>query len=64
MISWVYTEKVKDHFTNPRNILEDEANYKADGWGKVGNITCGDEMLVAIQVKDDRYSEEYGFLEM
>ena len=37
---------------NPRNVLEDEASYQADGVGTVGNIKCGDQMLVAIQVKD------------
>ena len=50
---WVYTETVKDHFTNPRNILEDEGAYQADGRGMVGNIKCGDQMLMAIKVKDD-----------
>ena len=50
---WVYTETVKDHFTNPRNILEDENTYQADGRGMVGNIKCGDQMLMAIKVKDD-----------
>jgi len=57
MNSWVYTEKVKEHFTNPKNILEDEANYQADGRGEVGNIACGDQMLVAIKVKDDKIAE-------
>ena len=57
MISWVYTEKVKDHFTNPRNILEDEAAYQADGRGEVGNIACGDQMLVVIKVKDDKIED-------
>lgn len=47
--SWAYTEKVKDHFMNPRNVLKDE-NYADDGRGNVGNIQCGDEMLVVIQV--------------
>jgi nitrogen fixation protein NifU and related proteins len=49
---WVYTEKVKDHFTNPRNILEDEAAFAPDGRGVVGNIKCGDQMLMAIKVQD------------
>ncbi|HEQ72572.1 MAG TPA: iron-sulfur cluster assembly scaffold protein [Spirochaetia bacterium] len=49
---WVYTETVKDHFTNPRNILEDEAAFQADGRGMVGNIKCGDQMLMAIKVRD------------
>ncbi|MCQ2604686.1 MAG: iron-sulfur cluster assembly scaffold protein [Spirochaetia bacterium] len=57
MNSWVYTEKVKEHFTNPKNILEDEEKYEADGRGEVGNIACGDQMLVAIKVKDDRIAE-------
>jgi NifU-like protein involved in Fe-S cluster formation len=54
---WTYTELVKDHFINPRNILEDEEAYGADGKGLVGNIKCGDQMLVVIKVKDDAIDE-------
>ena len=54
---WLYTDVVKDHFTNPRNILEDEASYADDGKGSVGNIKCGDQMLVAIKVKDGRVAD-------
>jgi len=51
-MDWLYSEIVKDHFMNPRNVLEDEASFQADGVGTVGNIKCGDQMLVAIRVKD------------
>jgi nitrogen fixation NifU-like protein len=51
-MDWLYSEIVKDHFMNPRNVLEDEASFQADGIGTVGNIKCGDQMLVAIRVKD------------
>jgi len=46
----LYTEKVMDHFMNPRNVgvIED-----ADGVGEVGNVTCGDIMRIYIKVKDD-----------
>jgi nitrogen fixation NifU-like protein len=54
MMDWVYTEKVKDHFTNPRNVLEDEKSYEADGKGIVGNIKCGDQMLMFIKVDKDK----------
>ena len=54
---WLYTDVVKDHFTNPRNILEDEASYADDGKGSVGNIKCGDQMLVAIKVVDNRIAD-------
>jgi nitrogen fixation NifU-like protein len=47
---WVYTDKVKDHFMHPRNVLEDEAAFNADGKGVIGNIKCGDEMIVLIKV--------------
>lgn len=47
---WAYTEKVKDHFMHPRNVLEDEAGFADDGKGVVGNVKCGDEMMVAIRV--------------
>ncbi len=49
-IKWAYTEKVKEHFTNPKNILEDETSYKEDGKGLVGNVQCGDQMLMVIRV--------------
>ena len=56
-MSWMYSEVVKDHFVNPRNILEDEENYEADGRGIVGNIKCGDQMLIAIKVKEGKIDE-------
>ena len=46
----VYTEKVMDHFANPRNVGEIP---DADGIGKVGNPQCGDVMWLYIKVKDD-----------
>ncbi|MBF0384811.1 MAG: iron-sulfur cluster assembly scaffold protein [Candidatus Omnitrophica bacterium] len=49
-LNWVYTDKVKDHFVNPRNILKDDENFKEDGKGMVGNIKCGDQMMMAIKV--------------
>ena len=48
--NWVYTDRVKDHFMHPRNVLVDEEGYQAEGKGVVGNIKCGDEMIVAIKV--------------
>jgi len=50
-MSNMYTEKVLDHFRNPRNMGEMK---DADGIGKVGNPTCGDVMAIYIKVKDDR----------
>lgn len=48
--SWVYTDIVKDHFFNPRNVLIDAENYVADGVGVVGSPACGDMMQVWIKV--------------
>ena len=47
---FAYSEKVMDHFNNPRNVgmIPD-----ADGVGKVGNPICGDVMKLYIKVKDD-----------
>lgn len=57
--SWLYSDIVKDHFFNPRNILIDEENYQSDGVGVVGSPACGDMMVVWIKVNDtqDRISE-------
>ncbi|GAB6056674.1 Fe-S cluster assembly scaffold protein NifU [Methanobacterium movens] len=46
----MYTEKVMDHFSNPRNVGEIP---DADGEGTVGNPTCGDLMTIYIKVKDN-----------
>jgi len=47
---WVYSDIVKEHFMNPRNVLHDDENFQEDGKGIVGNIKCGDEMMFAIKV--------------
>ncbi|MFO7890488.1 MAG: iron-sulfur cluster assembly scaffold protein [bacterium] len=52
--SWVYSEKVKDHFLNPRNILDDIDAFDYDGKGITGNIKCGDEMLFVIKVDKEK----------
>ena len=55
---WVYTEKVKDHFLNPRNFLMgDESAFKADAVGIVGNPICGDQMKMYIKVSDDKITD-------
>ncbi|MCE5312124.1 MAG: Fe-S cluster assembly scaffold protein NifU [Nitrospiraceae bacterium] len=46
----MYTEKVMDHFMNPRNVGE---IVDADGVGMEGNPTCGDVMQIYIKVEDD-----------
>lgn len=46
----MYSEKVMDHFSNPRNVGEIQ---EADGIGTVGNPTCGDLMTIYIKVKDN-----------
>ncbi len=51
MIMEEYSEKVLDHFFNPRNVGEIP---DADGVGKVGNPVCGDVMVLYIKVIDDR----------
>jgi len=50
----MYSEKVMDHFMNPRNVgvIEDP-----DGVGKEGNPICGDLMEIFIKVKDDRIAD-------
>jgi len=50
--NWLYSDIVKEHFMNPKNVLEDENSYNEDGKGAVGNIKCGDQMMLVIKVKD------------
>ncbi|MBI2860447.1 MAG: Fe-S cluster assembly scaffold protein NifU [Chloroflexi bacterium] len=53
----VYSDKVMDHFMNPRNVGEIE---DPDGVGEVGNPVCGDMMTFYIRVKDG-YLEDVKF---
>jgi nitrogen fixation NifU-like protein len=54
MSDWLYSDTVKDHFTNPRNVLlEDESSFPADARGQTGNIRCGDQMLMLLKIRDD-----------
>ena len=50
----LYSEKVMDHFRNPRNVgvIED-----ADGVGEVGNAKCGDIMKMYLKIKDGRIED-------
>ena len=50
----MYTDKVMEHFRNPRNMGEIP---NADGVGTVGNPVCGDLMTMYIKVKDDRLED-------
>jgi nitrogen fixation NifU-like protein len=50
----MYTEKVMEHFSNPRNIGEIE---NANGVGEVGNPVCGDMMSFYIKVKNDKIAD-------
>ena len=50
----LYSEKVMDHFRNPRNVgvIED-----ADGVGEVGNAKCGDIMKMYLKIKDETITD-------
>jgi nitrogen fixation NifU-like protein len=50
----MYSEKVMDHFTNPRNVGE---MPDADGTGTEGNPVCGDVMKIFIKVNDDKITD-------
>jgi nitrogen fixation NifU-like protein len=50
----MYSAKVMDHFSNPRNVGE---MSDADGIGTEGNPVCGDVMKIYIKVKDDKITD-------
>ncbi len=50
----MYTKKVMEHFTNPRNVGEIP---NADGVGTEGNPVCGDVMQIFIKVKDNKITD-------
>lgn len=46
---WDYTEKVRDHYLHPRNVGEIET---PDGFGEIGNITCGDALRLTFKLDE------------
>ena len=54
----IYTDKVMDHFRNPRNVGEIE---DANGVGEVGNAKCGDIMKIYLKVDDNGIIEDVKF---
>ena len=57
MAQWVYTDTVKDHFINPRNLWKEDDEFSPDGIGEVGSLACGDQMRVGIKVEDGKISD-------
>ncbi|NTW54831.1 MAG: iron-sulfur cluster assembly scaffold protein [Chlorobaculum sp.] len=51
---WAYTEKLKEHFESPKNILQGTDTSDFDGVGMEGNLQCGDQMMVAIKVDKEK----------
>lgn len=52
--SWVYSDIVKDHFLEPKNLLiGKESSLKYNAKGIVGNVICGDEMAVWLYIEND-----------
>ncbi|MCP4715468.1 MAG: Fe-S cluster assembly protein NifU [Deltaproteobacteria bacterium] len=47
---WEYTDKVKDHFSNPRNVGEIK---EADAIGEAGSLACGDQMKLMLKVDEN-----------
>jgi len=55
---WEYTDKVKEHFFNPRNVGEIE---KPDGVGEVGSLACGDALKLTFKLDEDGRIEDVKF---
>lgn len=55
---WEYTDKVKDHFINPRNVGEVE---DPDGVGEVGSMACGDALKLTFKLDENKKIKEAKF---
>ena len=52
---WEYTDKVKEHFINPRNVGEVE---DPDGVGEVGSMACGDALKLTFKLDENKRIKE------
>jgi len=55
---WEYTDRVKDHFVNPRNVGEIE---NPDGVGEVGSLACGDALRLTFKLDDKKRIKDVKF---
>jgi NifU-like protein len=55
---WDYTEKVRDHYLNPRNVGE---ITDPDGYAEVGNITCGDALRLTFKLDQNKKISDIKF---
>ena len=55
---WDYTDKVFEHFTNPRNVGEID---KPDGVGEVGSLACGDALKLMFKLDKDGRIDDVKF---
>jgi NifU-like protein len=55
---WDYTDKVKDHFLNPRNVGEIE---NPDGVGEVGSLACGDALRLTFKLDEKKHIQDAKF---
>lgn len=51
--AWLYSDVVKEHFTNPKNVFNPEEGFPYNAEGMTGNIKCGDQMLFMLLVEGD-----------
>jgi len=56
---WLYSDTVKDHFTNPRNVYDPDKDkdFRPDAEGMVGNIKCGDQMMFMLKIENDTITD-------
>lgn len=50
---WLYSDVVKEHFQNPKNVFDPDELFVADAEGIVGNVKCGDQMLFMLKIEND-----------
>ncbi len=55
---WDYTDKVRDHYLHPRNVGEIE---NPDGFGEIGNITCGDALRLTFKLDEQKRISDIRF---